>query len=126
MPGQRFFSWYGTIFRKMLRCFSHIFVQDELSRELLGGIGIENVTVSGDTRFDRVKAVAAAGRDIPQIKLFSEGHICWVAGSTWPADEKIISASLDKLPSNKLVIAPHEVDKKHIENLLDLFKDTRL
>jgi len=122
MPGQRFFSWYGTIFRKMLRCFSHIFVQDELSKELLGGIGIDNVTVSGDTRFDRVQAVAAAGRDIPQIKIFAEGHSCWVAGSTWPADEKIISAALGKLPSNKLVIAPHEVDKKHIENLLELFQ----
>ncbi len=122
MPGQRFFSWYGTIFRKMLRCFSHIFVQDELSKELLGGIGIENVTVSGDTRFDRVQAVAAAGRDIPQIKIFAEGHSCWVAGSTWPADEKIISTTLSKLPSNKLVIAPHEVDKKHIENLLTLLQ----
>ncbi|HRT84636.1 MAG TPA: glycosyltransferase N-terminal domain-containing protein, partial [Bacteroidales bacterium] len=55
IPGQRFFKWYGVIFRKMLKCFSHIFVQDERSKTLLKSIGIENVTVSGDTRFDRVK-----------------------------------------------------------------------
>ncbi|MEA5005493.1 MAG: glycosyltransferase N-terminal domain-containing protein [Rikenellaceae bacterium] len=126
MPGQRFFSWYGSIFRKMLECFSHIFVQDVMSKKLLEAIGIHNVTVTGDTRFDRVKSVAAAGKDIPQIEMFSKGHSCWVAGSTWPTDEKIIVSALRKLPDNKLIIAPHEVDKKHIENLLTLFKDYKV
>jgi len=121
MPGQRFFSWYGAIFRKMLKCFTHIFVQDEISKKLLEGIGIHNVTVSGDTRFDRVKAVAAAGRDIDQIAAFSRGSRCWVAGSTWPADEKILSEILPQLPKCKLIIAPHEVGEKHVEDVVSHF-----
>ena len=69
-PGQVFFKPWGGMFRSMLGCFKHIFVQDERSHKLLAGIGVENVTVAGDTRFDRVTAVRAKRRDIPEIEIF--------------------------------------------------------
>ncbi len=67
---QHFFKWYGGFFRRMLYRFSHIFVQDSSSADLLRGIGIVNVTVAGDTRFDRVIQIAGSAREIPQIELF--------------------------------------------------------
>lgn len=126
IPGQRFFKWYGVIFRKMLKCFSHIFVQDERSKTLLKSIGIENVTVSGDTRFDRVKAIVQSGSTIPIIEFFKGDSLCWVAGSTWPADERLIASVMADLPPHKLIIAPHEVDGKHIATLLDMFAGCRV
>lgn len=125
-PDQRFFSWYGSIFRKMLRTFSHIFVQNAESAELLRGIGIKCVTVTGDTRFDRVAAVAAESRDIECIKHFCSGNRCWVAGSTWGPDEELISAVRKTLPKNKLIIAPHEVEENHIERIISKFQECRV
>ncbi|MCK9304012.1 MAG: glycosyltransferase N-terminal domain-containing protein [Bacteroidales bacterium] len=125
-PDQRFFKWYGSIFRRMLRTFSHIFVQNSESAELLRGIGIKCVTVAGDTRFDRVAALASESLDIELIKHFCSKSRCWVAGSTWGPDEELISAVIQSLPQNKLIIAPHEVGENHIEKIISKFQENRI
>jgi len=121
MPNQRFFKWYGGLFRQMLRNFTHIFVQDKTSASLLNSIGLTNVTVSGDTRFDRVNQITKANGELEHIRIFAEGSSCWVAGSTWPIEEEMIAAIYPNLPLNKLVIVPHEVHHKHIAKINSYF-----
>lgn len=90
--GQPFFRWWGGSFRDILNLFTHLFVQDENSASLLRGIGVERVTVCGDTRFDRVHALAQKAVKISSVEIFCENSLCCVAGSTWPADEELIVA----------------------------------
>jgi 3-deoxy-D-manno-octulosonic-acid transferase len=118
LPGQVFFKWYGGFFRNMLPRFSHIFVQDKQSMDLLAGIGIENVSVAGDTRFDRVIQIADSAKNIPQIELFRGGEKLFLAGSSWWQDEEIIAKYINEKPDRmKWVFAPHEIDKANIERL---------
>jgi len=122
-PGQIFFRWYGGVMRKVLGCFDRIFVQDTRSRELLSGIGITNVDVCGDTRFDRVHEILSAKKEgDPIVEAFSSGQPTVVAGSTWWDDEVMISeASESFLSRAKLVIVPHETDSKHIRKIEKLY-----
>ena len=122
-PGQSFFKWYGNLQRTMLRCFTHIFVQDDQSKKLLSTIKIKECTVAGDTRFDRVKEIAAGFEPIGVIERFVGNEKCVVAGSTWKEDEDALQKVLGKLnePNVKLIIAPHEIDASHIEYLEKLF-----
>src|SRR5690606_28797233 len=86
---QPFFQWYGGLFCKMLQWFSHLFVQTAASGKVLGTIGFTgNITVSGDTRFDRVADIAEKFEPLPVIATFCEAHPIVVAGSTWPEDEE--------------------------------------
>ncbi|HOG56353.1 MAG TPA: glycosyltransferase N-terminal domain-containing protein [Bacteroidales bacterium] len=117
-PGQHFFKWYGGFFRKMLLNFSHLFVQDQRSGNLLKSVGISNVTVAGDTRFDRVIRIAAQARDIPELETFRGNSRLFLAGSSWPPDEEIISRYiLNHKDEVKWVFAPHEIHKSNIERL---------
>ena len=126
-PGQIFFSWYGFWFRKQLRFFSHIFVQDKGSSDLLKEIQIQHTGITGDTRFDRVWATAQQAMDITVARRFSEAGTCIVAGSTWPADEDILALYISTAPSSvKFIIAPHEVDKSHIGRLLQIIEKERI
>jgi 3-deoxy-D-manno-octulosonic-acid transferase len=121
-PGQHFFRWYGSFFRSILRKFEVIFVQDEASLELLSGIGINNVHMAGDTRFDRVVQIAASARDILQLEQFRRDEKLFLAGSSWKQDEEIIAQYINKHPSAmKWVFAPHEIHKENIERLEKLF-----
>jgi 3-deoxy-D-manno-octulosonic-acid transferase len=116
-PDQPFFSWYGGTWRAMLACFTHIFTQDERSRDLLTGIGVKSVSVSGDTRFDRVAAIAATGEELPPARAFvaAEEAPVLVCGSTWPADEALLLKALDKLRTKpRILIAPHELLDGHL------------
>ncbi len=106
---QPFFKWYGTLHRKMLHWVSYFFVQNEESKLLLTGLGIEKVLVSGDTRFDRVAQNAQHPKEALSIRNFCGSDKVFIAGSTWPEDEKLI-AGLAKPYSNwKFIIAPHEI-----------------
>lgn len=110
-PRQAFFRWYGGAHRAMLRCFTRLFVQDERSLELLRAIGIASVTVSGDTRFDRVDAIARGGDRLPLGLAFHRAMDApvLVAGSTWPADEALIADALKGMARPpRLMVAPHE------------------
>jgi 3-deoxy-D-manno-octulosonic-acid transferase len=118
--GQPFFKWYGGFWRKMLGNFSWYFLQNDLSAELLDNIGIKNITVSGDTRFDRVISIAENADDIPGIKQFCNGSKVVVAGSTWEDDEAELVHYAKANRDIKFIIAPHEVDK---ENLKDVKKE---
>ena len=119
-----FFKWYGQLQRKMLRCFTQLFVQNQASKELLTGLGLgEKTIVTGDTRFDRVIEIAEAGTDIPVIEQFLKGSLALVAGSSWPGDEKVLQESLEALQDDqlKLIIAPHEIHEDHIGQIQQLF-----
>jgi 3-deoxy-D-manno-octulosonic-acid transferase len=122
-PDQHFFKWYGGFFRNILKSFTHIFVQDKRSCDLLQGIGIENITIAGDTRFDRVTQIAAAGKDLPVIDKFRGDEKILLAGSSWRRDEEIIAAYINADPGKmKWIFAPHEIEKSNIDRLERLFK----
>jgi 3-deoxy-D-manno-octulosonic-acid transferase len=116
-----FFRWYGQWFRNKLSFFRRLFVQDQPSAALLNASGFQNVTVSGDTRFDRVVSLGAAARNIDLAAAFVQGSQCLVAGSTWPADEMILVKFINEFKEPmKLILAPHEIGKDHIRKLLML------
>lgn len=115
---QAFFKWYGGLHRNMLKAFTHLFVQDERSGQLLNTIGVSNVTVAGDTRFDRVVEAVESLKPKDEIVEFCKGYNIIVAGSTWTDDEVLLKASLEELPEDwKLILAPHEVTDTHISEL---------
>ena len=122
-PGQHFFKWYGSFFRGILKKFTWIFVQDNQSYSLLKGIGLGNVSVNGDTRFDRVVQITGTAREIPQLMAFSNGERMFLAGSSWWQDEEIFARYINSFPLKlKWVFAPHEIDKSNIDRLQKLFK----
>ena len=115
---QVFFSWYGFWFRNMLSLITHFFVQNESSKSKLEAIGFKNVTVAGDTRFDRVSAIAKQSREIETVKTFVGNRSCLVAGSTWQPDEELLSKYINESPLPTVyIIAPHEIDEDHLERL---------
>lgn len=117
--GQIFFRPWGGLFRRMLGYFDLLFVQDEPSRQLLASIGVSRVEVAGDTRIDRVLALAGEDRPLPLLEAFSSGARVLVAGSAWPPEEQILEEWL-KRPSArewKCIIAPHEIREEHIQAL---------
>lgn len=122
--GMAFFKWYGGMQKKMLRCITHFFVQDEPSQYLLRTIDIKNVTVSGDTRFDRVIEIAEKAGEVPGIAEFCGEHPVIIAGSTWQEDEEELDHFANIHPEIKFIIAPHEVEEARLLEVEKLFKRT--
>ncbi len=91
-PDQIFFRWYAREYAKVLRCFTRFYVQNDVSRELLAKIGITDVTVTGDTRFDRVLSIREQAKDLPVVEAFKGDGKVFVAGSSWAPDEDIAIA----------------------------------
>jgi len=118
---QVFFKWYGKIFRKMLSCVTHFFVQNQESVKLLQSIGFANVTLAGDTRFDRVVKVAKTVRELPVISYFATGHRVLVAGSTWSEDLERLLTFHQVFPDWKIIIAPHDVTPQNINYTSGIF-----
>jgi 3-deoxy-D-manno-octulosonic-acid transferase len=110
---QIFFKGHGEIFRDALKGYTHIFTQDKSSVSLLEKIGVKNVTMAGDTRFDRVAEIAAGAKDIPTAATFTVENKMLVAGSTWKADEDLLIPILKKhfLSGWRMIIAPHEISE---------------
>ncbi len=122
-PRQHFFKVYGFWFRKHLKMFTHLFVQDKRSADLLQNSGVFNYSIAGDTRFDRVYNNTLHPHQYACIKRYSYQSDCLLAGSTWPADEQIIANYLKSSGDNfKLIIAPHEVNEAHLQSIEKLFK----
>jgi 3-deoxy-D-manno-octulosonic-acid transferase len=119
-PNQVFFKWYGSLHRRMLTFVSRFFVQDEGSKQLLEQIGITNVSVSGDTRFDRVWANAQQPKSFPLVSEFKDGHKLFIAGSTWPEDEQLAAQLVKDYPEWKFIFAPHEITEEKINKLISL------
>lgn len=126
-PDQLFFQWYGKSYRKMLHHFTHLFVQDERSRKLLEEFGITNVSVTGDTRFDRVLDIHKQAREIAIVEKFVSGRdgkqpLTLVAGSSWPQDEEMLIPYFHAHPEMKLIIAPHEIHREHLLSIESMLK----
>ena len=122
-PGQVFFKWYGGWYRKLLTTVTHFFVQNEQSKKLLAKIGHTNVTVIGDTRFDRVCRIFDQARHFPEVERFVDGQICMVAGSTWAPDEKLLIHYINTENRNiKWIFAPHELHESKIDRLTGSIK----
>ncbi len=119
-PQHAFFKWYGGWYKKMLKYFTKLFVQDEESANLLKQIGIDNYQISGDTRFDRVWEIARASKEYPELKEFSEGFRVLVGGSSWPAGENLIAEYLKENKDIKLLLAPHEIHEEHLKQIEEL------
>ncbi|WP_295675831.1 glycosyltransferase N-terminal domain-containing protein [uncultured Mucilaginibacter sp.] len=119
-PGQIFFKWYGGLHRKMLGFVTWFFVQDDKSKQLLKKLGKEQVTVSGDTRFDRVWENSFAPKELPNIAAFKNGQKVFVAGSTWPEDEYLLAELITEYSGWKFIIAPHEIDNDQLDRLMEL------
>lgn len=122
-PNQIFFRTYGKGYGKVLDCFTHFFVQNEESRDLLKSIGIDCVSVTGDTRFDRVLQIRDAGKSLPIVENFVGGtaedrsHV-FIAGSSWPPDEDIFIRYFNEHRDWKLIIAPHVIGDDHMKQIL--------
>jgi 3-deoxy-D-manno-octulosonic-acid transferase len=114
-----FFKWYGKFFLGMLQKATRIFVQDHFSLQLCTAAGLKNCSVSGDTRFDRVMEIAANPKQFPEIAKFCSDKKIFIAGSTWPEDEKLITELIHHIHDDwKFIIAPHEISEKHISQLI--------
>jgi len=133
-PDQVFFRWYGRQYGRVLKCFTHFFVQNEQSRQLLATIGITSVSIVGDTRFDRVLQITKAplsatvgttiakALGLPSDEAHSEAvggtsPKVFVAGSSWPPDEDIFIRYFNNHRDWKLIIAPHVIDEDHLQQI---------
>ncbi len=121
-PTQAFFKPYGGMFRKMLRCYDKLFVQDKASADLLASIGVNNTVIAGDTRFDRVSDILDNKIDFPAIESFSRGQFTLFAGSSWEPDEEFLIPFFNSTPEMKMVIAPHEISLERIAGIKEKLK----
>ena len=110
---QPFFHPFGGFWRRMLSCFDHVFVQNQTSADLLRSVGFEKTTVAGDTRIDRVLNIAEEAKRLPIVDFFLENKPALICGSTWEADEKVLSPILQQLDNQwfKCIVAPHELSE---------------
>jgi 3-deoxy-D-manno-octulosonic-acid transferase len=124
---QPFFTWYGGLWREQLRFFSALFVQDSASKALLQSIGMdEQVFVNGDTRFDRVNQLIQASENAySAFDFMDRNQKIIVAGSTWNEDESMLHRFHQKHPEYKMIIVPHEIGGKHIDDILTQFRDSK-
>ncbi len=120
-PSQPFFKWYGSLWRRMANRFTHLFVQDERSAELIRLIN-NNVTIAGDTRFDRVISIAEKFQEVPGVREFCGSSRVVVAGSTWHNDEAEFVHYANTRKDLKFILAPHEVSEVHIKQMKVQFK----
>lgn len=117
-PNQLFFRSYGLFYRRLLDTFTHIFVQNQVSVDLLKSIGrTEEVSISGDTRYDRVLEIRAAAKELPvaeSFKINAKGKTILIAGSSWPKDEELFIPYFNEHSELKLILAPHEIHEDHL------------
>lgn len=124
-PNQVFFRWYGKNYGRVLRCFTKFFVQNEQSKELLNSIGITEVEMTGDTRFDRVLQIKEAAKELPVVEAFASGRL-FVAGSSWLPDEEIFIKYFNEHRDWKLIIAPHVIGEDHLQQIEKLLEGRKV
>ena len=124
--GQVFFKWYGRQYGRVLKCFTHFYVQNETSKELLAKIGITNVTITGDTRFDRVLQIKEQAKQLPIIEQFTKGQKVFIAGSSWQPDEEIFIKYFNEHRDWKMVIAPHVIGEDHLQQIEKLLEGRKV
>ena len=124
--GQVFFRWYGRQYSRVLKCFTHFYVQNEKSKELLASIGLNNVTITGDTRFDRVLQIKEQAKQLPIVEEFAKGHKVFIAGSSWQPDEDIFIKYFNEHRDWKLIIAPHVIGEDHLQQIEKLLEGRKV
>ena len=126
-PDQIFFQWYGRQYGRVLKCFTHFFVQNMESKALLAKLGITDVDVVGDTRFDRVLQIKEASKQLPIVEQFTaHAQKVFVAGSSWLPDEEVFIKYFDIHKDWKLIIAPHVISDEHLSQIFELLKGRRV
>ena len=125
-PDQVFFKWYGRQYGRVLNCFTYFFVQNEISKDLLGRIGIHQVSIVGDTRFDRVLQIKEASKQLPLVETFKQDAKVFVAGSSWPPDEEIFIKYFNEHRDWKLIIAPHVIGEDHLRQIEKLLEGRKI
>jgi len=116
---QAFFRWYGNWYCEILKCFKWFFVQNEVSKDLLNTIGYQNITISGDTRFDRVYDIAQSVNKYPVIEKFIDRFFVIIIGSSWKADEEILYHYINNESNDiRFIIAPHEIHEANIQRII--------
>lgn len=122
---QAFFKWYGGFYRNALKTFNYFFVQNDSSKQLIQTLGFSNVTVSGDTRFDRVVGILDRNNKLDFIEEFKDNHTTIVIGSSWPKDDELLVNYINQSSEEvKFIIAPHNIKQEQIENLNSSIKKT--
>lgn len=121
-PNQVFFRWYGRTYSNVLKCFTRFFVQNEVSRQLLAKLGITDVDITGDTRFDRVIQIKEQAKNLPIVEAFRQDYKVFVAGSSWPPDEDIFIKYFNSRDDWKMIIAPHVIGEDHLQQILSKLK----
>ncbi len=121
---QPFFQWYGGFHKTMLGCFTHVFVQNMESLQLLQSIKITSVSISGDTRFDRVLQTASYFEPLPLIESFCNDKKVLVAGSTWTEDDEELDHFVTHHPDMRFIIAPHDISQERLQECERLYKRT--
>lgn len=116
-PDQIFFRWYGRGYADVLRRFTHLFVQNRTSVDLLHKIGIDNTSIVGDTRFDRVIEICGQAKELPLVDKFRGDSFTFVAGSSWEPDEDIFIPYFNTHPDMKLIVAPHVIEESHLKQI---------
>jgi 3-deoxy-D-manno-octulosonic-acid transferase len=122
LPTFSFFKWYAKMRREMLHFFTHFFVQTENSKKLLHSIQVDNVSVTGDTRFDRVLQVASEAKTFPEIESFINNHEAIVAGSTWTEDDEALDHFANTHTEIRFIIAPHDITKERLKECCKLYR----
>jgi len=127
LPSQSYFGVFANFFQSMLQLFTHVFVQDDQSKNLLATIHIaENVSVAGDTRFDRVAETMRESFTNEALEHFCNNNQVLIAGSSWKEDEEALAFVQSKIPHLKIIIAPHEINASHLDSIKSIFKDAVL
>lgn len=123
-PDQIFFKWYGKQYAHVLKCFTHFYVQNQTSKDLLATIGVTDASIVGDTRFDRVLQIKEAAKQLPVVETFCQQPTAngqqpqiFVAGSSWPPDEDIFIRYFNEHPEWKMIIAPHVIGEDHLKQI---------
>ena len=126
-PDQIFFQWYGKGYGRVLKCFTHFFVQNIESKNLLAKLDIHNVEVVGDTRFDRVLQIKEASKQLPIVEKFSDNTSkVFIAGSSWLPDEEVFLKYFNLHKDWKLIVAPHVIGEDHLAQIFELLKGRRV
>ena len=126
-PDQIFFQWYGKGYGRVLKCFTHFFVQNIESKNLLGKLDIHDVEVVGDTRFDRVLQIKEASKQLPLVEKFTENTSkVFIAGSSWLPDEEVFLKYFNLHKDWKLIVAPHVIGEDHLAQIFELLKGRRV
>lgn len=113
---QLFFKWYGKWYASFLKRFNRLFVQDSNSVQLLKSVNVENVTVVGDTRFDRVAEIASQCNDLPIVEAFKGDKLVLIAGSSWEPDENLLCEYFQN-HDIKMILAPHVTSEDHVQQI---------